>query len=225
MMENKLGKLNKDFTLFAKEKGVSKSYLEDYQKHFNRIYTPYILEERQLHASPLDLFSRLLYDRIMFFNGEVDEDSCGVAIAQLLYLNSLGKQDISIYLNSPGGSVIDGISLIDTMNFIQCDISTLCLGMAASMGAVILSNGTKGKRYVLPHSRVMIHQVSTRMGGTFSDIKIEFEQLDRCKQDVYAILAKNMNKSIEEMEILCDRDNWFIGKEAIELGIADNVIE
>lgn len=221
---NQLDRLNKDFTLFAKDKGVNKSYLEDYQKSFNRLYTPYILEERQLHASPLDLFSRLLYDRIMFFNGEVDDDSCGVAIAQLLYLNSLGNQDISIYINSPGGQVISGMAFIDSLNFINCDVSTLCLGMCASMGAVILSNGTKGKRYVLPHSRVMIHQVSTRMGGTFSDIKIGFEQLDRTKQDLYEILAKNMGKTVEEVEVLCDRDNWFIGQEAVDLGIVDSVI-
>ena len=114
---NQLDRLNKDFTLFAKDKGVNKSYLEDYQKSFNRLYTPYILEERQLHASPLDLFSRLLYDRIMFFNGEVDDDSCGVAIAQLLYLNSLGNQDISIYINSPGGQVISGMAFIYSLNF------------------------------------------------------------------------------------------------------------
>lgn len=213
-----------DFSLFAKDKGLSKSKSEDYAKYISNIYTPYILEERQLHATPLDLFSRLLYERIIFFNGVVDDDSANIVIAQLLYLNSIGKQDISIYINSQGGSVIDGLSIIDTMNFIEPNISTMCLGMAASMGAVILSNGTKGKRYALPHSRIMIHQPSGGFRGTFSDAKIDFEMFERCKKDIYEILAKNMNKSFEEVESLCDRDNWFIGKEGIELGIIDDLI-
>ena len=211
----------KDFSLFVKDKGISSTKLDDFAKN---IYTPYILEERQLHATPLDLFSRLLYERILFINEAITADSCNIAIAQLLYLNSLGNNDISLYINSPGGSVIDGLSLLDTMNFVKSDINTLCLGMCASMAAIILSNGTKGKRYLLPHSRVMIHQPSTRMGGTYSDIKIEFEQLERCKKDIYQILSNNMNKTVDEIEVLCDRDNWFIGQEAIDLGVADSLI-
>ena len=129
-----------------------------------------------------------------------------------------------MYINSPGGSVVDGLGLIDTMNYINCNVSTTCIGMAASMGAVLLSNGTQGKRFVLPHSRVMIHQVSSGMRGTVSDMEIEFEQTKRCKQDVYEILAKNTGKSFEEMEKLCDRNNWFIGQEAVDLHIADRVL-
>ena len=131
---------------------------------------------------------------------------------------------INVYINSPGGSVVDGLSSIDVMNFIPNNVSTTCIGMAASMGAVLLSCGEKGKRFVLPHSRVMIHQVSSGMRGTYSDIKIEMEQTERCRNDVYRLLADNMGKTFEEVEMLCDRNNWFIGQEAVELGIVDKVL-
>ena len=131
-----------------------------------------------------------------------------------------------MFINSPGGSVVDGLSVVDTMNFIDCDVSTTCMGMAASMGSVLLSNGAIGKRYVLPHSRVMIHQVSSSMRGTVSDMEIEFAETQRCKKDVYNVLAQNTGHTYEEMEKLCDRNNWFIGSEAVdELHIADKVIE
>ena len=157
---------------------------------------------------------------------EVNQETCDTMNAELLYLDSLDQRDISLYINSPGGSVVDGLSVIDTMNFIKSEVSTICMGMAASMGSVLLSNGAKGKRFVLPHSRVMIHQVSASMGGTVSDMEIEFAETQRCKKDVYEILAKNTGHSFEEMERLCDRNNWFIGNEAVdELHIADKVIE
>lgn len=220
-MEN----ITKDFRHFAIDKtGVSPSVIDDKIKMASASLTPYILEERQLNVATFDVFSRLMYDRIVYFTGEVNEDSCNTAIAQLLYLSSVDGRDISMYINSPGGSVIDGLGLIDTMNYINCNVSTTCIGMAASMGAVLLSNGTQGKRFVLPHSRVMIHQVSSGMRGTVSDMEIEFEQTKRCKQDVYEILAKNTGKSFEEMEKLCDRNNWFIGQEAVDLNIADRVL-
>lgn len=146
--------------------------------------------------------------------------------AELLYLDSLDGRDISLYINSPGGSVVDGLSVIDTMNFINSDVSTICMGMAASMGSVLLSNGAKGKRLVLPHSRIMIHQVSSAMKGTVSDMEIEFAETQRCKRDIYNILAKNTGHTFDEIEKLCDRNNWFIGSEAVdELHIADKLIE
>jgi ATP-dependent Clp protease protease subunit len=220
-MEN----ITKDFRHFAIDKvGVSPSVVADKIKKASAHLTPYILEERQLNVATFDVFSRLMYDRIVYFTGEVNEDSCNTAIAQLLYLSSVDERDINMYINSPGGSVVDGLGLIDTMNYINCNVSTTCIGMAASMGAVLLSNGTQGKRFVLPHSRVMIHQVSSGMRGTVSDMEIEFEQTKRCKQDVYEILAKNTGKSFEEMEKLCDRNNWFIGQEAVDLHIADRVL-
>lgn len=215
----------KDFRKFAISNTKAKAtVLDDQIMKANNMLTPYILEERQLNVATFDVFSRLMYDRIIYFTGEVNEDSCNTAIAQLLYLSSVDERDINMYINSPGGSVVDGLGLIDTMDYIKPDISTTCIGMAASMGAVLLSNGAKGKRFVLPHSRVMIHQVSSSMRGTVSDMEIEFEQTQRCKQDVYQILANNTGKSFEEMEKLCDRNNWFIGSEAVELKIADKVL-
>lgn len=220
-MEN----LTKDFRHFAIDKTkASASVVDDVIKKQNNLLTPYILEERQLNVATFDVFSRLMYDRIVYFTGVVNEDTCNTAIAQLLYLASVDERDISMYINSPGGSVVDGLGLVDTMDYISCDISTLCVGLAASMGSVLLSNGAKGKRFVLPHSRVMIHQVSSSQSGTLSDLEIELEQTRRCKQDVYKILADNTGKTFEEMEQLCDRNNWFIGQEAVDLGIADKML-
>lgn len=218
---------SEDFRKFAIDKGVRASVLDDQLKSITKnksLLTPYILEERQLNVATFDVFSRLMYDRIVYFAGEVDDDTCNTAIAQFLYLSSVDERDINLYINSPGGSVVAGLGLIDTMNYIPCQVSTTCIGMAASMGAVLLSNGARGKRYVLEHSRVMIHQVSSAMRGTVSDMEIEFEQTQRCKQDVYKILAKNTDRTYEEMEQLCDRNNWFIGQEAVDLGIADSVL-
>ena len=213
-----------DFRKYAIDKGVKASVLDDQLKKTENMMTPYILEERQLNVATFDVFSRLMYDRIVYFSGEVSEETCNTAIAQLLYLSSVDARDINIYINSPGGSVVDGLGLIDTMDYVDCDVTTTCIGMAASMGAVLLSNGKRGKRYVLPHSRVMIHQVSSSMRGTVSDMEIEFEQTQRCKQDVYKILAKNTDRTFDEMEALCDRNNWFIGEEALDLRIADKVL-
>ena len=215
----------KDFRKFAlSNTNVSPSVLDDVMKKQGNMLTPYILEERQLNVATFDVFSRLMYDRIVYFTGVVNDDTCNTAVAQLLYLASVDERDINMYINSPGGSVVDGLGLVDTMNYINCDVSTLCIGMAASMGSVLLSNGTKGKRFVLPHSRVMIHQVSSSQSGTLADLEIEIEQTRRCKNDVYKILADNTGKTFEEMEALCDRNNWFIGQEAVDLGIADKVL-
>jgi len=217
--------LTQDFRKFAiSNTNARATVVDDQIKKTNNLLTPYILEERQLNVAAFDVFSRLMYDRIVYFTGVVNDDTCNTAIAQLLYLASVDERDISMYINSPGGSVVDGLGLVDTMNYINCDISTLCVGMAASMGSVLLSNGAKGKRFVLPHSRVMIHQVSSSQSGTLSDLEIELEQTRRCKNDVYKILADNTGKTFEEMERLCDRNNWFIGQEAVDLGIVDKVL-
>ena len=214
-----------DFRKFAiSNTNVSPSALDDIVKKQSNMLTPYILEERQLNVATFDVFSRLMYDRIVYFMGVVNDDTCNTAVAQLLYLASVDERDINLYINSPGGSVVDGLGLVDTMNYINCDVSTLCIGMAASMGSVLLSNGAKGKRFVLPHSRVMIHQVSSSQSGTLADLEIELEQTRRCKDDVYKILADNTGKTMEEMTALCDRNNWFIGQEAVDLGIVDKVL-
>lgn len=218
--------LLKDFRKFALDKTNVKRDSLDY---LSKNMTPYILEERKLNVTQMDVFSRLMLDRIIYFSGEVTPEVCDMVNAQLLYLNNSdgdNGRDIQLFINSPGGSVVDGLSVVDTMNFIDCDVSTTCMGMAASMGSVLLSNGTIGKRYVLPHSRVMIHQVSSSMRGTVSDMEIEFAETQRCKKDVYNVLAQNTGHTYEEMEKLCDRNNWFIGSEAVdELHIADKVIE
>jgi ATP-dependent Clp protease protease subunit len=220
-MEN----LTKDFRHFAIDKTkVSASVVDDVIKKQNNLLTPYILEERQLNVATFDVFSRLMYDRIVYFTGVVNDDTCNTAIAQLLYLASVDERDISMYINSPGGSVVDGLGLVDTMDYISCDISTLCVGLAASMGSVLLSNGTKGKRFVLPHSRVMIHQVSSGAQGVLKDLEIELEQTRRCKQDIYRILSDNTGKPFDEIERDCDRNYWLIGKEAVDYGIVDKML-
>ena len=212
--------LEKDFNLFAKSKGISSSTLH----RVSNSALPYVLEERRLNVQALDIYSRLLYDRIIYMGEEFTPESCNLIVTQLLYLNNLSNDPIDIYINSSGGSVIDGLSIIDTINLIKSPVNTICTGLAASMGAVLLSSGKKGSRAVLPHSIVMIHQVSSGMWGTFSDLEIELKQTERCKQDIYKILAENLNKPYEEIEKLCDRNNWFIGQEAVDLGIVDKVL-
>lgn len=218
--------LEKDFRKFAiSNTKIRATVLDDKIKQAKDFLTPYILEERQLNVTQMDIFSRLLFDRILYFTGEVNQATCDTMNAELLYLDSVDNRDINLYINSPGGSVVDGLSVIDTMNFIKSDVSTTCMGMAASMGSVLLSNGTKGKRFVLPHSRVMIHSVASGFQGHTADVRIEMEQTERCQKDVYQILADNTGHTFEEMEKLCDRDNWFIGDEAVNnLHIADTVI-
>ena len=185
---------------------------------------PFIIEERRNPAQTIDIYSRLVEDRIIYMGEEFDNDSCNRIVAQLLYLDSLNHNPIRIYINSPGGDVIDGLAIIDTINFIKSPVYTICVGLAASMGAVLLSCGEKGHRTVLPHSRVMIHQVSGFAGGSLADMKIDLEQTKRCEQDIYHILANNLDKPYDEIVALCDRNNWFIGQEAIDLGIADKVL-
>lgn len=215
-----------DFRKFAMSKGVKPTVFDDVAKSpTSLIHAPYILEERQMNVQALDIFSRLLYERVVFFNSEVDTDVCNIAIAQLLYLDSLEKRDISLYIDSPGGSCYAGLGLISTMDLINSDVSTIGLGMAASMGAVILSNGTVGKRYVLPYTRVMIHQPSSAMQGTFTDAKIHFEEMESVRNDLYTILAKNCKKSFDEIVEACEKgDKWLKANEVINFGLVDNIL-
>lgn len=213
-----------DFEKFALSQGISGMSLDSFSKA--NYVNPMILEERQLNVTSIDVYSRLLMDRILFINTDVNSTMANILTAQLLWLDQQGNKPINMYINSPGGSVIDGLQIIDTMNFINSPISTTCLGMAASMGAVILSCGEKGERYVLPHSRVMVHQASGGYQGKSSEVKTNYEQLMRCQKDIYEIMAANLGKSYDEIEKLCDNtDKWFIGKEAIDLGIVDKMVE
>lgn len=212
-----------DFEKYALSQGISSMSLDSFTKA--NYVNPMILEERQMNVTSIDIYSRMLMDRILFLNTSIEPTMVNILTAQLLWLDQQSDKPINMYINSPGGSVIDGLQLIDTMNFINAPISTTCLGMAASMGAVILSCGEKGKRFALPHSRVMIHQASGGFNGKSEDVKTSYEQLLRCQKDIYEILSQNIGVNYEEIERLCSNtDKWFIGREAIDLGIIDKIV-
>src|SRR5574343_724946 len=186
---------------------------------------PTVIEKSQFGERAYDIYSRLLNDRIIFLGGEIDDNVANLVIAQLLYLDHTdSKKDIHLYINSPGGSVTAGLSIIDTMNFIKSDVSTICVGIAASMGALILSSGEKGKRFTLPNSEVMIHQVLGGAEGQASDIAITAKHILRSKDTLNKILAKNTGKKFEEVEKDADRDYWMNADEAKKYGIIDQII-
>ena len=212
-----------DFDKFALSRGISSMSLDSAKSAY---INPMVLEERQMNITSIDVYSRLLMDRIIFVNGEIESNMVNIITAQLLWLDQQGDKPINLYISSPGGSVVDGLQIIDCLNFINSPISTTCLGMAASMGAVILSCGDKGKRFALPHSRIMIHQASGGYHGKAEDVKTSFAQLMRCQDDIFKILADNMGKSVEEIEQLCSNtDKWFIGEEGVKLGIIDEIVK
>lgn len=171
-----------------------------------------------------DIFSCNLENRIVYMVGEVTDDMAATVVGQLLYLASQGDEDIQFYINSPGGSVSAGLAIYDTMQHIKPDVATICMGRAASMGAVILSGGTKGKRYVLPHAEVMIHQPSGGMEGQAADLEIAAEHIRETKKVLNEILAENCNQTIEKITESTDRDHWMRAKEAVEFGVADKVL-
>ena len=222
--------LIKEFGLFARDHKVSTTTLEDYVKYNStqaRFIEPVIVEERQLNATQISVFSRLFMDRILFLGSEVDSDVANVINAQLLFLASQNPdKDIQLYINSPGGSVNAGLSMYDTMNFINPDVSTTCMGMAASMGAILLSSGAKGKRYSLPHSNIMIHQPLSNSGYVqASDMEIHWNEMKKCRDILYNVLSENTGKSFDEIMAACDRDNWFTAAEAVDFGLIDKVIK
>lgn len=187
---------------------------------------PSIIEERQLNVAQMDVFSRLMMDRIIFLGTQVDEYTSSVIQAQLLYLASSDPgKDISLYLNSPGGSVYHGLGIYDTMQHVACDVSTICTGIAASMAAVLLVAGTEGKRYALPHSRVMIHQPLGGAQGQASDILISARQIEMLRKELYEIIAEHSKMPYEKVEQDSDRDYWMTAAEAKEYGMVDKVLE
>lgn len=186
--------------------------------------SPSILEERQLNVTQMDVFSRLMMDRIIFLGTEVNDYTANVIQAQLLYLDSADSdKDISIYLNTPGGSVYAGLGIYDTMQFVKSDVATICTGMAASMGAVLLVAGTEGKRAALPHSRVMIHQPLGGAQGQASDMEITVKEILKLKQELYQILADHSHNTIERITADSDRDHWMTAQEALEYGMIDRI--
>ncbi len=226
-----------EFRKYAvKHLGMSGNTVDDYNRKASRHMnmpqmvgegiTPYIIEERQLNVAQMDVFSRLMMDRIIFLGMQVNFQVANIIQAQLLFLDSTDpKRDVQIFINSPGGSVIDGLGIYDTMQYINPDVATICTGMAASMGAVLLTSGTKGKRSALKHARVMIHQLSGGMQGTFSDMEISYNFSKQLREELYTILAKHSGKTFEEIEKDSDRDNWMKSDKAVEYGLIDEVLE
>ena len=186
---------------------------------------PMVVEQTNRGERSYDIFSRLLNDRIVFLSDEVNDTTASLVVAQMLFLEAQDPdKDISFYINSPGGSVTAGMAIYDTMQFIKCDVSTICIGMAASMGAFLLSSGTKGKRFALPHSEVMIHQPLGGARGQASDIQIQAEQILKTKATLNRILAENTGKPLEIIERDTDRDNYMTAQEAMEYGLVDKVL-
>ncbi|MCR5076258.1 MAG: ATP-dependent Clp protease proteolytic subunit [Ruminococcus sp.] len=191
-------------------------------------FIPYVVEQTSRGERSYDIFSRLLNDRIIMLSDQVNDTTASLVVAQLLFLESQDtEKDISLYINSPGGSVTAGMAIYDTMNYIKCDVSTICVGMAASMGAFLLSAGAKGKRIALPNSEIMIHQplIGGGLGGQQTDIMIHAKNLERTRERLEAIMAENSGKTVEEMHAACERDNYMTAQEALEFGLIDKVIE
>lgn len=215
-----------EFQKYAvKHIGVNSMTLHRYKTATNAYISPTIIEERQLNIASMDVFSRLMVDRIIFLGTVIDDDVANILQAQLLYLDSSNPgKDIQIYLNTPGGSVQAGLGIYDTMQWINSDVATTCTGMAASMGAVIMTAGTKGKRSALRHSRLMIHQPHGEMQGQSVDMEIAIKEMIKSRQELYSILAEHTGKTYETIEKDSDRDNWMTAQEAKEYGLLDEVL-
>jgi len=212
----------KEFKKFAiKDQGIN-------SLHYDNIVssvTPYIIEERQLNVAQMDVFSRLMMDRIIFLGTAIDDHVANIIQAQLLFLESVdSSKDISIYINSPGGGVYAGLGMYDTMQFIKPDIATICTGMAASMGAVLMCAGTKGKRSALPHSRIMIHQPMGGAQGQASDIEITAREILKLKDELYQIISKHSGQTMEKVNEDSDRDYWMKADEAKAYGMIDEIL-
>jgi ATP-dependent Clp protease protease subunit len=218
-----------EFKKYAtKHMGMSSMHLEKYMENsIPRIdgFTPQVIEERQMNIVGMDVFSRLMMDRIIFMGVPVNDYVANVVQAQLLFLESTdAKMDIQMFINSPGGSVIAGLGMYDTMQYVRPDVNTICTSLAASMGAVLLCAGKKGKRSCLPHARVMIHQPSGGMQGQFSDMEISYNLIKQMKQELYEIMANHTGKTVKQIEKDCDRDRWLTSSEAKEYGLVDEVL-
>ena len=216
--------MKNDFLKFAVSNGMNSMHVENAMNASASYISPSILEERQLNVTQMDVFSRLMMDRIIFLGTEVNDYTANVIQAQLLYLDSVDSdRDISIYLNTPGGSVYAGLGIYDTMQFVKSKVATICTGMAASMGAVLLVAGEKGMRAALPHSRVMIHQPLGGIQGQASDIEITAREILKLKDELYQIISDHSGQTVEKIRKDADRDYWMTAKEALEYGMIDKV--
>jgi len=206
-------------------RGMSGLALDDYMKHNVQNMTPNIIEERPMRFAAIDVFSRLIMDRIIFLGTGVDDYVANVVVAQLLFLESVdAKKDVLMYINSPGGSVYAGLGMYDTMHYVRPDVATICTSLAASMGAVLLAGGAAGKRSALPHARVMIHQPSGGAQGQSRDMEITVKEIIKLRRELYEILANHTGKTIEQIEADSDRDYWMKAEEAKEYGLIDEVL-
>jgi ATP-dependent Clp protease protease subunit len=212
-----------DFRKFSKDRLNLAGTTAD--SYFKSSLTPYILEERPMNVTLMDVFSRMMVERIIWLMGPVEDVNCTIIQAQLMYLSSISTEDITLHLNSPGGSILAGMSVIDCSKHIGSDLVTVNMGMCASMGAVLLSSGTKGKRKSLKHSRTMIHAASTGFQGNYHDFKVEQKEFEYYQNLVMKTLSEITGKSIKEVEKNCERDKWLGSEEAKDFGIIDSVIE
>ena len=216
--------LYNEFKNYAiKDKGISSLNLNYWEQHKNSL-TPYILEEREMRATQMDIFSRMMLDRIIHIYGEVNDNMMAISQAQLLFLDNLEKSDIKLHISSPGGSVLSGLGMVDVMNYISSDVVTINMGLAASMGSILLSSGTKGKRCSLKHSRVMIHQISSGMQGVLADLSISFKESEKYNNRLFEILAENTGKTKEQILQDASRDFWLSSEESLEYGVIDEII-
>ncbi len=217
---------NNDFKKYAtKHIGINSLVFDQYTSIYNNYISPTIIEERQLNIATMDVFSRLMMDRIIFLGLPINDYVANIIQAQLLYLESSdSSRDIQIYFNTPGGSVYAGLGIYDTIQYISSDVATICTGMAASMGAVLLCAGTKGKRSALKHSRVMIHQPMGGASGQASDIEITTKQILTLRNELYQIIADHTGKTVKKVEKDSDRDYWMTANEAKEYGMIDEVL-
>ncbi len=218
--------MTSEFEKYARlHRGISSLKLHDFQSVSASYVSPTIIEERQLNVATMDVFSRLMMDRIIFLGAQIYDDAANIIQAQLLFLESADPdKDIQIYINSPGGSVSAGLGIYDTMQLVNPDVATICTGLAASMGAVLLAAGARGKRSALPHSRVMIHQPLGGAQGQASDIEITAREILKTKRELYEILAAHTGASLRKIEKDADRDCWMSAKEAKEYGLIDEVL-
>ena len=216
----------KEFDKYARlHCGINSMVMHDFRAEIENYVSPTIIEERHLNVATMEVFSRLMMDRIIFLGAPIYDDAANIIQAQLLFLESVdADKDIQLYINSPGGSVSAGLGIYDTMQLISCDVATICTGMAASMGAVLLTAGAAGKRSALPHSRVMIHQPLGGVQGQASDIEITAREIAKTKRELYEILAAHSGKAIEKIEADADRDHWLTAAEAAEYGLIDKVL-
>jgi ATP-dependent Clp protease protease subunit len=219
-------KFQNEFEKYAiKHRGISSNTLNDYNKHEVTNLTPNIIEERPMNVAVMDVYSRLMMDRIIFLGYPINDEVANIVIAQLLFLDSTDRhRDIQMYINCPGGSVYSGMGMYDTMQYVSPDISTICIGMAASMGSVLLCAGTKGKRTALKHSRIMIHQPTGAIGGQASDIEITVNEIKKVKKELHDIYAVHTGKTAKQLEKDTDRDYWLTSEEAKQYGLVDEVL-